>query len=41
MCIIWRTIFASFDPTPFEYRKFLETHLDVLFKGLEPEGNAR
>ncbi len=35
---IWRSTFAQSDDVPFEYRKFLATHLDVLLKGLEPEG---
>ena len=36
MCIIWRTTFAASDPTPFDYQKFLSTHVDVLMNGLKP-----
>lgn len=39
MSIIWRTVFAPTDKVPFEYRKFLALHLDVLMRGLAPEGN--
>jgi hypothetical protein len=38
MCVIWRTTFAQTDDTPFEYQKFLAVHLDILLKGLAPEG---
>ena len=37
---IWRTTFARFDTVPFDYQKFLATHLDVLLKGLAPEESA-
>lgn len=33
---IWRTTFASFDETPYDYQGLIATHLDVLFKGLAP-----
>jgi AcrR family transcriptional regulator len=39
MCLIWRTVFAQFDNQPFEYAKFLEFHLDVVMRGLAPEGS--
>lgn len=38
---IWRTTFAQTDDVPFDYQKFLATHLEVLLKGLEPEGSAK
>jgi AcrR family transcriptional regulator len=38
MSIIWRTVIAPTDTVPFDYRKFLSLHLDVLLKGLAPEG---
>jgi AcrR family transcriptional regulator len=34
---VWRTSFGQFDETPFDYQKFLETHLDVLLRGLAAE----
>jgi AcrR family transcriptional regulator len=38
MSIIWRTVIAPTDTVPFDYRKFLALHLDVLLRGLAPEG---
>ncbi|HUO98960.1 MAG TPA: TetR/AcrR family transcriptional regulator [Rhizomicrobium sp.] len=38
MSIIWRTVIAPTDKVPFDYRKFLSLHLDVLMRGLAPEG---
>ena len=38
LSVIWRAVFSSFDTVPFDYRKFLELHLDILLKGLSPEG---
>lgn len=32
--VLWRTSFERFDPTPFDHRAFIETHADVLLKGL-------
>jgi len=40
LSIIWRTTFARYDEAPFDYQEFLATHLDVLMKGLAPEGHA-
>jgi AcrR family transcriptional regulator len=40
MSIIWRTVIAPTDKVPFDYRKFLALHLDVLMRGLAPEGKA-
>ena len=39
LSIIWRTTFAPFDTVPFDYQKLFKTHIDVLLKGLSPEGN--
>jgi len=36
MCIIWRTAIAPTDTVPFDYKRFLAIHLDVLMKGLAP-----
>lgn len=33
---IWRVTFARFDATPYDYQGLVDTHLDVLFKGLAP-----
>jgi AcrR family transcriptional regulator len=38
LSVIWRTVIAPTDAVPFDYRKFLTLHLDVLLKGLAPEG---
>ncbi|MEJ0027629.1 MAG: TetR/AcrR family transcriptional regulator [Rhizomicrobium sp.] len=35
---VWRSTFAVFDPEPYDYQGLIETHLDVLFRGLAPEG---
>ena len=40
LSIIWRTTFARFDEVPFDYQKLFETHIDVLLKGLAPEGSS-
>jgi AcrR family transcriptional regulator len=37
---IWRTTFARFDDEPYDYMGLIETHLDVLFRGLSAEGSA-
>jgi AcrR family transcriptional regulator len=33
---MWRTTFAQFDETPYDYKGLIDTHLDVLFRGLAP-----
>jgi AcrR family transcriptional regulator len=38
LSIFWRTTFAQFDAAPYDYRGLLQTHLDVLLRGLEAEG---
>ena len=35
---IWRTTFARFDVTPYDYEGFLDTHIEMLLRGLAPEG---
>jgi AcrR family transcriptional regulator len=40
LAIMWRTTFAQFDAMPFDYQAFFETHLDVLLRGLSPDGGA-
>jgi AcrR family transcriptional regulator len=37
---IWRVTFDHLDPQPYDYKGLLSTHLDVLFRGLSPEGAA-
>ncbi|HUB84966.1 MAG TPA: TetR/AcrR family transcriptional regulator [Rhizomicrobium sp.] len=39
--IFWRTTFAQFDRTPFDYQKFIDTHLDILLRGLEAGERAK
>jgi AcrR family transcriptional regulator len=34
---MWRTTFAQFDAEPYDYKGLIDTHLDVLFRGLEKE----
>jgi AcrR family transcriptional regulator len=36
LAAIWRTTFAQFDAEPYDYQGLVDTHLDVLFKGLAP-----
>ena len=35
---IWRVTFDHLDPVPYDHKALLATHLDVLFRGLAPEG---
>jgi AcrR family transcriptional regulator len=37
---MWRSTFARFDDAPYDYKGLIETHLDVLFRGLSAEGRA-
>jgi len=37
---IWRVTCAHLDAEPYDYNGLIETHLDVLFRGLAPEGGA-
>jgi AcrR family transcriptional regulator len=38
LVVLWHTTFARFDTTPFDPHAFLQTHIDVLLRGLAPEG---
>ena len=38
LAAIWHATFAQFDPAPYDYKGLIDTHLDVLFRGLSPEG---
>ncbi|MBS0277168.1 MAG: TetR/AcrR family transcriptional regulator [Proteobacteria bacterium] len=40
LAAVWRTTFAQFDAAPYDYSGFLQTHLDVLLRGLAPDGDA-
>ncbi|HEY8949870.1 MAG TPA: TetR/AcrR family transcriptional regulator [Rhizomicrobium sp.] len=40
LAAVWRTTFAQFDAAPYDYQGFLNTHLDVLLRGLSPNGDA-
>jgi AcrR family transcriptional regulator len=40
MVAVWRTTFAQFDAKPFDNEGFLDTHLDILLRGLAPDGDA-
>jgi hypothetical protein len=40
LAAVWRTTFAQFDAAPYDYQGFLSTHLDVLLRGLSPDGDA-
>lgn len=35
---MWRTTFARFDVVPYDYKGLIDTHLDILFRGLAVEG---
>jgi AcrR family transcriptional regulator len=37
---IWRTTFAQFDSTPYDYEGLIEAHIATLFKGLAKEDAA-
>lgn len=34
--MLWRTIFARFDKTPYDYSGLIEVHIETLLKGLAP-----
>jgi AcrR family transcriptional regulator len=38
LAAIWRVTFSHLDPEPYDFKGLIETHLDVLFRGLAPEG---
>jgi len=35
---MWRVTFSQFDAEPYDYKGLIDTHLDVLFRGLAAEG---
>ncbi|HEY4942092.1 MAG TPA: TetR/AcrR family transcriptional regulator [Rhizomicrobium sp.] len=37
---IWRVTFSHLDPEPYDFKGLIAAHLDVLFRGLSPEGAA-
>jgi AcrR family transcriptional regulator len=41
LAAIWRTTFARFDDEPYDYEGLIETHIDVLLKGLAADGGVR
>jgi AcrR family transcriptional regulator len=41
LTLFWRTTFAQFDATPFDYPKFIDTHLDILLRGLAASESAK
>jgi AcrR family transcriptional regulator len=36
--MFWRTTFARFDDAPYDYQGLIDTHLDMLLRGLAKEG---
>jgi AcrR family transcriptional regulator len=40
LAAIWRATFAHLDAEPYDYKGLVDTHLDVLFRGLAVEGDA-
>jgi len=38
LAAIWRTTFAKFDRTPYDIEGLVQTHIDVLLRGLAAEG---
>ncbi len=37
---IWQVTFSHLDPEPYDFKGLIATHLDVLFRGLTPDGAA-
>ena len=37
---IWRVTFAHLDSEPYDYKGLVETHIDILFRGLAADGAA-
>lgn len=37
LCAIWRSTFAKFDSEPYDYKALIDTHIDVLLRGLAIE----
>jgi hypothetical protein len=40
-CAIWRTTFAGIDKEPYDINGLIETHIEVLLKGLAADGGAK
>ncbi len=40
LAAIWRVTFAHLDPVPYDHKALIATHLDILFRGLAPDGAA-
>jgi AcrR family transcriptional regulator len=38
LAAIWKSTFATLDTDPYDYKGLIDTHLDVLFRGLAAEG---
>jgi AcrR family transcriptional regulator len=41
LAAIWRTTFAELDKAPYDTNGLIETHIDVLLKGLAADGGAK
>ena len=41
LSVIWRTTFGPLEAVPFDHQKMFAIHLDVLLKGLAPEGSGK
>lgn len=41
LAAIWRTTFAAIDKEPYDINGLIETHIDVLVKGLAADGGAK
>jgi AcrR family transcriptional regulator len=39
-CALWRVTFSHLDREPYDYKALIETHLDILFRGLAAKGTA-
>ena len=37
-CALWRVTFSHLDSKPYDYKGLIETHLDILFRGLAADG---
>jgi hypothetical protein len=38
LAAVWRTTFAAIDPQPYDLEGLIETHIDVLLRGLAADG---
>jgi AcrR family transcriptional regulator len=41
MCLVWRTTFEKTATSNFDYQGYIDTHCDIFFKGLKPEGQPQ